>query len=257
LVAWLPSSAAIATAIRGGPLSYLCWGVPDYAGVKSLLFTTLLSRATHLLVNDEVTRDEIEARTGRTASLAPYFVDTEFFDYRSPDERGDFLFCNGSNGRDPSVLAGLAERGHEVLWLCNDPDLHKAYSSRHPRLKLCSRISYEELRRHYQTCAAAIMPVKHDPHAAGQTTGIEALSCGAPLFISQCRAASIFAGLPTVATLPTNDAVSWARLIAEKLQAPGDAARMTRLSSLAIRQRMSYAAVFEAWSPFLRGDGST
>ncbi|MGB5084688.1 MAG: hypothetical protein WBO09_08760 [Methylocystis silviterrae] len=256
LVAWLPSSAAVATAIRGGPLSYLCWGVPDYAGAKSLLLTTLLSRATHLLVNEEVTRDEIKARTGRTASLAPYFVDTEFFAYRGPAERSDFLFCNGSNGRDPEVLAGLAERGHEVVWLCNDPVLREAFASRNPRLKLCSAISYEELRRYYQTCAAAIMPVASDTHAAGQTTGLEALSCGAPLFISQCRAASIFSSLPAVVTLPTNDAATWARLIAERLQAPGAAAQKTQLSSFAIHQRMSYAVVPEAWVPFLGGHGS-
>lgn len=256
LVAWLPSSAAVATAIGGGPLTYLCWGVPDYGGAKSLLFTTLLSRATHLLVNDVVTRDELKARTGRTASLVPYFVDTDFFAYRGPEERGDFLFCNGSNCRDPSVLAGLAERGHEVVWLCNDSDMSKTYGSRHPRLKLCSRISYEELRHHYQTCAAAIMPVNHAPLAAGQTTGIEALSCGAPLFISQCRSATIFGGLPTVTTLTTNDATSWSHLIAEKLQAPGDTLQKTHLSSLAMRQRMSYVAVSEAWVPFLSGDGS-
>ena len=257
LVAWLPSSAAVATAIRGGPLSYLCWGVPDYGAVKNLLFTTLLSRATHLLVNEDVTRDEIKVRTGRTALHAPYFVDTVFFDYRGPEGRGDFLFCNGSNGRDPGVLVGLVEIGHEVVWLCNDPDLHKAYSSRHPRLKLLSRISYEELLRLYQTCTAAIMPVASDPHAAGQTTGLEALSCGAPLLISQCRAASIFAGLLTIAPLPTNDAASWSRLIAEELQASGYAAEKTERSARAVRQRLSYAAVSEAWSPFLRVDGST
>jgi glycosyltransferase involved in cell wall biosynthesis len=246
LVAWLPSSAAIATAIRGGPLSYLCWGVPDYVGAKTFLFMTLLSRATHLLVNDEVTRDEIKVQTGRTAALVPYFVDTEFFAYRGLEERGDFIFCNGSNGRDPSMLAGLAERGHDVAWLCNDPVLREAFRSRHPRLKLCSRLSYEELRRLYQTCAAVITPVGSDTHAAGQTTGLEALSCGAPLLISQCRAATIFAGLPSAYIVSSDDSEQWSTKVASLARRNGALSDETYKSAELIRQRHSGVALSEA-----------
>jgi hypothetical protein len=257
LVACLPSAAALATAMRGGPLTYLCWGLPNYGDAKNLIFTMLLSRATHLVVNEEVTRGEILARIGRAAALAPYFVDADYFSYRSIGERDDFLFCNGSNGRDPNVLIGLVEIGHKLVWLCNDAKLRDAYGSRHPRLKVCSSVSFDELRRLYQTCAAAIIPVKDDHHAAGQTTGIEAIACGAPLYISQCRAASIFAGLPTVTTLSTNDVAAWSHAITESLRASHIAAQsLTQLSSSIIRQRMSISVVTDAWSRHLCSGGS-
>lgn len=251
LVVCQPSSAAIATAIMGRPLTYLCWGVPDYSGAKSFLFTTLLTRATHLLVNEEATRCEIQKLMGRTASLAPFFVDTDFFTYSGPEDRGDFIFCSGSNNRDPELLAGLAEIGHEVVWLCNDLALHKAFVSRHPRLRLCTRITYDELRRLYQTCAVAITPVVSDTHAAGQTTALEALSCGSPLLISQCRAASIFAGLPSVENVGTSDPRQWAIQIEQLTHGNRIAADATRTSAEMICDRHSAAAVSEVLSSLI------
>lgn len=251
LVTWWPSREAIATAIAGGHLIYICWGMPRYHGVRRSVYRALLARADELIVNDEITRHAIETKIGRTASVVPNFVDTDFFAYKGREGRGNFLFCNGSNERDPNVLAGLAALGHKVIWLCNNGALRKAFENRFPRLMVCSDITNEHLRHFYQTCAAVVMPITRDVHAAGQTTGLEALSCGAPLLISECRAATIVKSLPTVTAIGANSPAEWSRRASEIIATSSSAYERTHAASLEVRRRWSASAVASAWSPIL------
>ena len=108
----------------------------------------------------------------------------------------------------------LAHSGRSVIWLVNNRDLIGRYGDAHPNLRLLFHVTNEELRRLYQTCRAAIMPALRDFHAAGQTTGLEAISCGAPVVMSQGRAATIFAGVPGVRVVADNTPGSWLAAIA-------------------------------------------
>jgi hypothetical protein len=58
------------------------------------------------------------------------------------------------------------------------------------------------------------MPALRDFHAAGQTTGLEAISCGAPVVMSPGRAATIFAGVPGVRVVGENTCEAWLAAIA-------------------------------------------
>lgn len=247
LVAWHPSRMAMAAAFAGKPMTYLCWGLPDYTGPKAQVFDMLLRRARHVVVNEEVTQCQIRDRIGRTAPIVPYFVDTAFFAFAGPERRQPFLFCNGANDRDPEMLVALAALGHQIVWLCNDPALIAAYAKRHPKLRIVTRPSYEELRTLYQTCAAAIMPVTRDAHAAGQTTGLEAISCGAPLVISTGRTATIFRGLPSVFPVDGFDPGEWSRTISKAISRAADG----QPSSLSIRRSHSFRSVRDALTPTL------
>jgi glycosyltransferase involved in cell wall biosynthesis len=198
LFTWIPSREALLTAAWGRGLTYLCWGGLGRSGVKGVAERTILRRAECLLVNDAVTQGEIECLTGRRSVMIPYAVDTDFFAFSGRDGRDDFLFCNSVNDRDPEVLLALAEAGQTVVWTVDDPTLRGPYAGRHSNLQIVPRVPFPELRKLYQTCRAFVVPLRRDVHAAGQTTILEALSCGAPVITSDGRTSGIFSGLPTV-----------------------------------------------------------
>ena len=251
LIAWVPSWAALASAFTRAPLTYICWGAPAYRGAKAWAFNMLLSGSTRLVVNEEVTQRQVIERIGRMAPIVPYFIDTDFFAFRPSAGRESFLFCNGTNDRDPEMLVALAELGHEIRWLCNDPTLIAAYSARHPGLRIVTRPTYPELRNLYQSCAAAILPVAQDVHAAGQTTGMEAIACGAPLLISDTRAARILAPYPSVAVVPGSDAGLWSARIKAQLEVISQAPAATAKAAEMLQAKVSQAAVRSAWLPFI------
>jgi hypothetical protein len=209
LLSWQLSPETIATALAGRSFVYMCWGVPQRSAWKRGVLDMLLRRATHVLVNDTVTRDEVQTLTGRQSALVPFFIDTEFFALEPLTGRGDFVFCNGSNDRDPTFLLELAKHGLQIVWLVNDPQLRSIYDGLHPNLVVKSRISHVELRALYQTCAATIMPATRDAHAAGQTTGMEAIACGAPIVMTKGRTAGIFSDFPSVTAISSKSLLDW------------------------------------------------
>ncbi|WP_372989306.1 hypothetical protein [Sulfitobacter sp.] len=208
LFTWHPSVDALGQALFG-QVAYLCWGVGAMKPARRIFLSTLLRFSKHLLVNETTSEKEVTTLSGRRPLMVPMFIDYEYFGFKTAPEREDFLFCNGSNGRDPKLLVKIAEAGHRVIWLCNQPELIESYATSHPNLQIVTRISYSELRNLYQTCRAAIMPSVEDIHAAGQTTGLEALACGAPLIASAGRSATIFADLKSVKVLSSNSFDGW------------------------------------------------
>ena len=212
LFAWLPSRDAIIAAVLGR-LVDLYWGGAPSGGVRRAALRFILRHARVVLVNDPVAGEEAETLAGCRAVQIPMFIDTAFFAYGPPDNREQFLFCAGSNDRDPDMLVALAQSGRSVVWLVNNRDLLDRYSGAHPNLRLLFHVTNEELVRLYQTCHAAIMPARRDFHAAGQTTGLEAISCGAPVVMSPGRAAAIFAGVPGVRVVAENTPEAWLEAI--------------------------------------------
>lgn len=209
MLAWQITPEAVAASMKPGSLVYLCWGLPRRGGWRDAMFKFVLHRARAVIVNDATTRDEIRAMTGRKADLVPFFIDYNYFCFRPFSGRGEFLFCNGGNDRDPELLLALAKLGHKIVWLVNDPDLVARYSGQQENLSLCSNISYPKLRELYQTCTLSIMPASRDIHCAGQTTGMEAIACGAPVLISSGRTAKIFSCFPSVTALGGLSVEEW------------------------------------------------
>ncbi|WP_119271307.1 glycosyltransferase [Taklimakanibacter deserti] len=252
IFAWQPSLEAIAATLSNQGLVYLCWGIPARRGWKHHAFVWMLRRARHVLVNDVTTGEEVKAISGRIAVMVPFFIDMDYFTFSPIPGRSDFLFCNGSNDRDPSLLLALAESGFRIVWLVNDPKLKAQYEKRHPLLELRSRISFEELRELYQTCALNIMPSTRDTHCAGQTTCMEALACGAPVVISTGRTASIFSDLPSVSTVAGKEIATWITAIRDLLSDRSLAQRTEHarhiLALRCSRDRLEYSlAPFLGW----------
>jgi glycosyltransferase involved in cell wall biosynthesis len=58
-----------------------------------------------------------------------------------------------------------------------------------------------------------VLPLTGDNHAAGQTSILEALSCGAPVVISRGRTSAIFPGVATVIVCASQDPDEWVETI--------------------------------------------
>lgn len=241
LLAWHFSSAVLAAAVMRVPFAYICWGLPNERGFRHRIAEYALRRARKIGVNDSKTREELEINFGLSAVEFPYYVDCEFYRYSSPNQRENFIFCPGSNDRDGDFLLSLAVAGHRIIWLNNDRCSVREYSSASPRLSIVSGISFADLRDLYAHCKAVVIPLRQDLHAAGQTTSLEALASGAPVFISPGRTSSIYADAGLVRVLP-NRLDIWDRALrdmdfcAENLEA----------TAKAVRDRFGYMNVTKA-----------
>lgn len=244
LFTWIPSVEALLTALWGRGLVYLCWGGIGRSGLKGIAERTILRRAEYLLVNDAVTQREIECLVGRSSIMIPYVVDTDFFTFAGHDERGDFLFCSNVNDRDPSVLLALAKAGHKVVWTVDDGTLRSPYAKSHSNLRLIPHVPFPELRRLYHTCRAYVMPLRRDVGAAGQTTIMEALSCGTPVVTSAGRTADIFSDIPAVTIARSAAVEEWLASVS-CAGASKDTELRARKSRELVEQQWSFDQVLE------------
>jgi len=249
LFAWLPSREALVAA-HLGRLVYLYWGGIPSDTVRRAALRSILRRSRVVLVNDVGAGEEAEKLAGCQTVRVPMFIDTSFFEYAPPEQRESFLFCAGSNDRDPQTLVALARSGRSVVWLVNNRDLIGRCGDAHPNLRLLFHVTNEDLRRYYQTCRAAIMPALRDVHAAGQTTGLEAISCGAPVVMSQGRAATIFAGVPGVRVVTDNAREAWIEAIARLESEPVPRAALER-SAEWVRDHTDPASLAARLGPLL------
>jgi hypothetical protein len=219
LFAWHVTPEVLPAVYSLGGVIYLCWGLPERGLLRDKIFEFVLNNARHVLVNDPVTMEEIYTATGRRAVMIPYFIDSNYYEFRGYLSRRDFLFCNGTNDRDVELLVGLAQRGHNIKWLVNDSSLFERFYGKYETLELCRKIEYTELRCLYQTCSLFLMPILGDRHCSGQTTCLEAVSCGAPVLVSQGRTAKILEGLQSVYVINSNDVNVWDIQIKKKREA--------------------------------------
>ncbi len=253
VLAWHYSVDAISAAILGSRLVYMSWGIVHMNGPKSWLVRLVLKRASHVLVNEVVSGQQVHDLVKRKAKQLPFFIDTTYFSFAPVVGRKPFVFCPGSNDRDPDLLLGLAEQGLEIRWLVNDGNLRARYGRAHPNLQMVSNVPFAELRSLYQTCAACIMPALQDVHAAGQTTGLEAISCGAPLIMSRGRTAGIFANLPSVHIIDDHSPSVWLRSVRDWLAVPGLASK-TSAAAEKIRARLQPDLLMEQFAPYIATD---
>jgi hypothetical protein len=251
---WLPFPAMVSWAVFcPSRVIYLCWGgIRGVAGLRRSRQRVLLGRAGRLLVNDDVTAQEIQSFVGRTdARIVPYYVDPKFFAFAPARNREDFWFCNSVNDRDPEVLLALAEAGHRIVWTVDAETLKGRYLGAHPNLLLRPRVLWPELARLYQTCRGFLMPTRNDFHAAGQTTVMEAIACGAPVVMSEGRTASIFRGVPSVRIVEDNSAERWRSELSACALAGPSAFDALQAESCLLTQRMSIPALAETFAPHL------
>lgn len=205
---WNLMPSIILAALFRRPLAYLCWGVAYHRGIRRRVARMVLRSADVVFVNDEQTAAEVREVAGVEALRLPYVVDAAFFSADTAP-RADFLFCPGANDRDGEILLALARGGRKVVWLNYLPALARQYADRDENLTIVSDISFAALRDLYRSCAAVVLPLVRDVHAAGQTTTLEALASGAAVILSSGRTAELFAGAGLVYAVDGRDLEAW------------------------------------------------
>ena len=193
----------------GKKVAVLSWGAGHFSGFRGWIVKFIVRRATRLYVNDPTSAAELTAITARNPHVVPFGVDTDFFHPDSQSPRGEFCFCAGSQRRDGKLLLALAERGIPVVWLNNAPLEDLAEYTQHPNFTIVQRISFIELRELYRQAKIVLSPLIDDSNAAGQTTSLEALACGACVIMSAGRTAEIFDATGLVEVIDDNDPDRW------------------------------------------------
>jgi hypothetical protein len=246
LLSWAPNGITLAGCAIGAPVVYLCWGGPADPlhtwryRLKIWRLRYILRRASLLLVNDLHTATDIFRWSGRRPTEIPYGVDCDFFSYNPPESRAGFLLVPGNNDRDEQCVLGLADGGEKIVRVTNDPGTRAFYEARaHPGVTVRFAVTFEELRDLYQTAGAVLMPVLTANHAAGQTSALEALACGAPLIVTAgSRLATIVGGFPAVSQTPSNAPADWARALeCLRHEEPAGLGRTTLATTQAIRRK--------------------
>lgn len=196
---WHPGPEALSIGLARRRLIYLCWGMPSPEGsnlsrrIKRERLRMVLKFAHTVAVNDPVTALEVRALSGRDSVRIPYLVDTDFFAYSPPEQRGKEVLVPGDNDRDESLVRDLARAGTEVVRVTRAQevvDYHRRQGAL-PGLAVRMNVPFTELRSLYQRAQAVLLPIRSRHHAAGQTSLLEALSTGAPVIISAGRVATI------------------------------------------------------------------
>lgn len=230
-----PTKTCLARAILGYPFVYLYWGGAHRQYFKLIMTRIILSRARKVFTNERFGVAEVLSLSGRAAEIVDYGFDTDFFDLND-GARESFIFCPGANDRDEGIILGLCEAGYSVVWLNNFENATHRYQGKSQNLEIIQFPDFLQLKRLYQTAACVINPLSKDVHAAGQTTTLEALGCGAPVVLSPGRTSSIFDGIEQVSICETSTADAWFLAIE---QAIGKAQALSPKAKQAARRLMA------------------
>ncbi len=215
-LAWAPGIHALAGAILGRPVLYLCWGIPSdsKSGVLSKLklcrLKLMLRKATSVAVNDEITRKDVAELVKVDPIVIPFLVDTDFFQYADASKRSDYIIVVGDNDRDEALVCELASRGQKIVRVTLSPTVRDYYLERlTPNLELRFRVDFKELRELYQHASVFLLPLRSQNHAAGQTAVLEAIACGTPGVISKGRTSTVCKPYSTVVICEQNNPDTW------------------------------------------------
>jgi hypothetical protein len=106
-----------------------------------------------------------------------------------------------------------------------------------------TRTSYAELRHLYQTATAVLLPITSRNHAAGQTSLLEAVACGAPVVISEGRTGAMLNGARSLLISRGGSPDEWIRLLGRVRELASHDAGFTEAAARHVRTHHHPAAV--------------
>jgi glycosyltransferase involved in cell wall biosynthesis len=190
---------------------YICWGMPSKGFaliycLKLVKLILILKLSCLVLVNDLITLKDLNRLGIGSVSLFPYVVDSSFFNFSPYKDRKDIALAPGDNDRDETLIHGLSSiLPFLIIRVTRSIKVIEYYANReHPNLIVLSNVSFDELRSLYQSSRVVLLPIKSENHAAGQTSSLEALSCGTPVVISSSRTSSILEKYKSVSVVKRN-----------------------------------------------------
>jgi glycosyltransferase involved in cell wall biosynthesis len=204
--------------------------------------------AKALLVNDELTRNEIARWMKKSVYTVPFPVDPLFFQFSKAGRTRGMIVVPGDNDRDEEVVVRLARSGWRIVRVTRADEVRAYYERLKSRVhvEVKFRVPYGELRELYQTAEVVAMPLKCGNHAAGQTAVLEAVVSGVPVVLSAGRTASIVKYLESVLVCDTNEVNAWCSALRRAAKLHLDGGRVIELSARLVAEQHSPEAVGHA-----------
>jgi glycosyltransferase involved in cell wall biosynthesis len=202
-------------------LVYLSWGYAERGLLRTLIERFFLRRCKIIFVNELITKKKLEQIVMFNCVHIPFYIDRGFFCPDSGEStRQSFLFCNGENGRSLDLINAIADAGFSVIWCVGSVERFSPLVN--ANVHLVGHLSYEELRDLYRKCSLFIMPLSQLDYCSGQTTCMEALSCGARVLISSSVTSNIFSWMEekNVVIIENNMSKEWVDKINDLLSDP-------------------------------------
>lgn len=207
---WTIGFESLLCALFRKKLVYLAWGYAENGPLRTQIERFFLQRCKMIFVNDFITKRKLEKKFMLNCVHIPFYIDRGFFCPDSVESyRQNFLFCNGENGRSLDLINSIADSGFPIIWCVGSVERFSPLVN--ANVHLVEQLSYEELRDLYRRCSLFIMPLTQLDYCSGQTTCMEALSCGARVVISNSVTSSIFSSMDeeNVVIIEQNRSKEW------------------------------------------------
>lgn len=179
---------------------YICWGLPAShaksnkkigSKIKFCFFRIMLKRIGLVAVNESITRTELEHLGVTRITQVPYLVDTGFFSYDG-SKKSCLVVVPGNNGRDEKLVHCLIQEGFDISRITSSPVVAKEYEETSAaNFELALNLPWNEWRSSLLKAKVVCLPMSDIHHAAGQTSLLEAVSCGCRIVISNMRTSEI------------------------------------------------------------------
>jgi len=223
-----PSLQALLSCLFCRNTIYLCWGLPRQsssaliARLKKWRLQSILKRSRVVLANDTQTLQELKKLGLADAKIFPYIVDANFFRFSAPTQRKNFLLVPGDNDRDEALIVALsAAVPYPIIRVTREQTVIDFYNNQpNANIEVRCQVSFSELLTLYQTAHSILLPIVSQTHAAGQTSILEALACGAPVLISKGRTSSIVNQYDSVTEIENNQVEAWCNAIEQTFDSP-------------------------------------
>jgi len=204
---------------------FLCWGTPAFNSryvvrlFKDMRFRLFLEAAVCVVVNDMQTKIEVEKHRADNVYLVPNFVDTNYFSHHGYNRKANYILAPGDIDRDEELIFAIAEVSNlPVVRVTRDAKVKKLYEGRRSgKIRLEYQCSYHELRDLISNSKLIILPISTQNHAAGQTSLLEALSCGAAVVLTRGATSTVAEQYHTVKVVEGNDVATWCRSVSDSV----------------------------------------
>lgn len=235
ILSWGPNAFTCLAALVTRRLIYICWEPPPVRRRNLRGFTRWLRLfivvkfAATVVVNDELTLRDLRARTGRSAIVIPFFVDTKFFMRPQRLIRTATVVVPGNKDRVEDLVKAVAAAGFMVTRVSSHERVLGEYGGRGVdmgNLRISYKVSFAELRDIYLRAGVVVIPLADDSSAAGQTSALEAAACGCRIAISEGRSSSILPKSALIRNVAGLKVVDWLEAIQSLLDLDEEDARV-------------------------------
>lgn len=208
--------------------------------------TSALQKCDGLWVNSSAQVDVIDDWLGTSSPMVhyiPFGIDNEFYKYSTYPMHKHVVSMGIDRDRDPATLLAALEIVHRAR-----PDVRISIQSRSDQsfpdgITRVPFMSHVQARSLLSSASVVAIATQDNVHMSGLTTGLESLSTGRPVVISDTPGANDYFEDDVARRTGAGDASSMADAIIDLLDRPEVAEEMGRIGSERVAERFTTAVM--------------